>query len=116
MDWTSAVFPDFIAKSKASVCGDLHSAVATVHSHMFAVHGITQSWSHVQGLDIFGSAEEKTLDALQEKHRSAISHACCSECITAIGVRSIALVPGLHAQLCRLQYEKRGEGLEGFIT
>ena len=29
---------------------------------------------------------------------------------------TVALFPGLHAQLCRLQYEKRGEGLERFIT
>jgi len=28
----------------------------------------------------------------------------------------LASFPGLHTQFCRLQYEKRGEGLEGFIT
>jgi len=29
---------------------------------------------------------------------------------------TVASFPCLHTHLCRLQYEKRGEGLEGFIT
>ena len=52
---------------------------------------------------------EYTMYVLVLAHQGACAH-------TSTRRKYVASFPGLHHSFCRLQYENRGEGLEGFCT
>ncbi len=66
--WQSTDFPDFIAKSKAMIQGDLHCAVSRLNGHTGAVRRLTESWSQFPGLDMFAEGREETLEELERKY------------------------------------------------
>ena len=69
LDWVSTAFPDFIAKANAAVCGELQATLEQVHGHMHAIATITQSWSRLEGLDMFSENGPQDLAELEEAHR-----------------------------------------------
>ena len=70
LDWMSANFPDFVAKTRAAVCGELQSTLFTVRQHTEAIRSITASWSKTLGVELFaGEGGDTKLTALQEKHK-----------------------------------------------
>ena len=70
LDWTSPSFPDFVAKTRASVCVELQSLLLTVHQHREAIEGIAESWSRTSGVDVFArEGENIKLEELEHRHR-----------------------------------------------
>ena len=75
LDWMSANFPDFVAKTRAAVCGELQSTLLTVRQETQAIRSITASWSKAPGVGLFAEEGGDTkLTALQEKHRLVHVH------------------------------------------
>lgn len=61
-----------MAKSKAMIQGDLHSALSHLYSHTEAVRKLTASWSQFPGLDMFAERGEETLAYLEKKHTNLL--------------------------------------------
>lgn len=69
LDWMSADFPDFVAKTRAAVCGELQSVLLTVRQHTDAIRSTAGSWSKVPGMDLFSAKRGKSkLPDLQQRH------------------------------------------------
>ena len=101
LDWTSANFPDFVAKTGAAICGELQSTLLTIRQHMEVIRSIADSWSKVSGMDLFSSERgEIKLAHLQGKHRwveSACRHGsllfiCVSMYYTCTNVHVISWI------------------------
>ena len=79
VDWTSANFPDFVAKTKAAVCGELQSTLLTIRQHAEVIRSIADTWSKVPGMDLFSTEKGETkLTVLEGKHRWVESEFCHS--------------------------------------
>ena len=73
LDWTSSNFPDFVAKTRASICVELQSILLTVRQHTQAIGAIAESWGRASGVDMFDTEEggNTKLTDLEQKHRLA---------------------------------------------
>ena len=66
----SANFPDFVAKTRAAICGELQASLLAVRQHTEVIRSIADGWCKVSGMDLFSSEGEKImLTDLEKKHR-----------------------------------------------
>ena len=71
LDWMSPNFPDFVAKTRASICVELQSILLTVRQHTQAIGSIAKSWGKASGVEIFTTQEGRNtkLTELEQRHR-----------------------------------------------
>ena len=70
LDWMSPNFPDFVAKTRASICVELQSLLLTVRQHTQAIESTAESWTKASGMDLFSREGGNTkLMALEQRHR-----------------------------------------------
>lgn len=66
----SASFPDFVAKIRAAICGELQSILLMVRQHTEAIKSTTHCWSKAPGMDLFSvEGGDTKLSELEEQHR-----------------------------------------------
>ena len=61
--------PDFLAKLKASLAGDILPLVQRVAAHTRTVYDVALSWATMAILDMFDGCERAELDYLKEQHK-----------------------------------------------
>ena len=64
-------FPDFVAKTRASICVELQSILLTMRQHTQAIGCIAESWGRASGVDLFTDREggNNKLSELEQRHR-----------------------------------------------
>lgn len=68
LNWLSLAVPDFLAKFKATIKGDLLPVVEHVLQQSETINQMTQSWIELTSLDLFSDLERSSLQQLQESH------------------------------------------------
>ena len=78
IDWMSPNFPDFVAKTRASICVELQSILLTVRQHTQAIGSIAESWGRASGVDVFTTREgaNTKLTELEQRHRLVCTVDC----------------------------------------